>query len=274
MLLPVIFTYNFDNNQNLHKSIIAMFLLNHNECQKYLKCTKQSSNHILISLSMLTLNKPKQLKSFETLLLWESRLTRNDKLWWSSGRVQILAWRLGDTVVKLESPRWSRRVDRKCKEHYKSWSQEPKGSCFTASDKLSSSTEFTPQCCFHLVIKQSTFLLRYQETLFKNVIMGLITNSCYLKWKSHLIKIAFQLSGFGYETPVIVIKSLKFDLNFYFQSILRLLRIHSNQIKQLFLSRSLHMKLSKANSKIRTPRSFLFTISSPTRNSCLYRWRL
>ena len=114
-------------------------------------------------------------------------------------------------------------------------------------------------------------VLRYQETLFKNVIMGLITNSCYLKWKSHLIKIAFQLSGFGYETPVIVIKSLKFDLNFYFQSSLRLLRIHSNQIKQLFLSRSLDMKLSKANSKIRTPRSFLFTISSPTRNSCLYR---
>lgn len=69
---------------------------------------------------------------------------------------------------------------------------------------------------------------------------------------------------------VIVIKSLKFDLNFYFQSSLRLLRIHSNQIKQLFLSRSLDMKLSKANSKIRTPRSFLFTISSPTRNSCLY----
>ena len=138
-----------------------------------------------------------------------------DKLWWSSGRVQILTWRLGDTVLNLESPRWSRRVDRKCKEHYKSWSQEPKGSCFTASDKLSSSTEFTPQCCFHLVIKQSTFLLRYQETLFKNVIMGLITNSCYLKWKSHLIKVAFQLSGFGYETPVIVIKSLKFDLNFY-----------------------------------------------------------
>lgn len=93
-----------DNNQNFHKSIIAMFLLNHNECQKYAKCTKQSSNHILISLSMLTVNKPKELKTFETLLLWESRLTRNDKLWWSSGRVQILAWRLGDTVFRVN---WS-----------------------------------------------------------------------------------------------------------------------------------------------------------------------
>lgn len=53
-------------------------------------------------------------------------------------------------------------------------------------------------------------------------------------------------------------KSLKIDLNFYFQLSLRPLRIQSNQMKQLFLSRSLGMKLSIANSKIDAPRDCFY----------------